>query len=116
MSHTEAIERLSIEASSLMAGYDPRFLDANKELLFALACPAGCRHSGVLHASRWPARELPKALTRSAALDPEARPGFFDYPDSGAGSARWHLNFADPNVFGYGMSGLFAQDDTRAAD
>ena len=116
MSSVDALERLSIAASSLMAGHAPRFRHPNKELLYALACPPRARHAGIVHASRWPSRVFPPSVVRSPRLSVEARPDFFDYPASAGAWAEWHLNFADPEVFGFGRSALFAQDEMQIGE
>jgi hypothetical protein len=93
----------------------------NKQLLFAIASPAGAVHSGRLEYSRWPEIPLPDPLE----LDPvrldrlvDVLDGFYDYRpvlDPGDG-VEWHVNFADPNLFYAYGSVLFAQDEIQVAE
>ena len=93
----------------------------NKQVLFAIACPAGAVHSGRLEYSRWP--EIPHPPPRAvdsvgAARLVVVRDGYYDYrpiPDLGVG-VEWHVNFADPNLFYAYGSALFAQDEIQVAE
>ena len=117
----EPLQRRTYRAAELMRQHPGVLRNENKQVLFAIACPAGAVHSGRLEYSRWP--EIPLPLPRevdpvSAARLAVVRDGFYDYRpvlDPGVG-VEWHVNFADPNLFyAYGSS-FFAQDEIQVAE
>jgi hypothetical protein len=117
----EPLQRRTYQAAALMRQHPGVLRNENKQLVFAIACPAGAVHAGRLEYSRWP--EIPLPLPRevdpvSAARLAVVRDGFYDYRpvlDPGVG-VEWHVNFADPNLFyAYGSS-FFAQDEIQVAE
>ncbi len=117
----EPLQRRTYEAAELMRRHPPVLRNENKQVLFAIACPASAVHSGQLEYSRWP--EIPLPPPREADPDRLARlvvvrDGHYDYRpvlDPGVG-VEWHVNFADPNLFYAYGSALFAQDEIQAAE
>lgn len=117
----EPLQRRTYQEAELMRQHPGVLRNENKQLLFAIACPAGAVHSGRLEYSRWP--EIPLPLHRE--VDPAAAArlvvvpdGFYDYrPVLGTGvGLEWHVNFADPNLFYAYGSALFAQDEIQVAE
>jgi len=104
------------EAASLMAQHPPRILDANKRLVFELACPPGARHDGVIEYSRWREMPLPERLSIPARCAFECREGFFDYGPVPDGVDKWHLNFAAAELFASYARGAMAQDEMQVAE
>jgi hypothetical protein len=49
-------------------------------------------------------------------MEVEGRAGFFTYDPPADGGVEWHLNFADPELFAFYGSGLFAQDEMQVAE
>ncbi len=121
LSVAEPLQRRTYQAAELMRRHPGVHRNENKQVVFAIACPAGAIHSSGLEYSRWP--EIPLPLPREfdpvrAARLAEVRNGFFDYRpvlDPGAG-VEWHVNFADPNLFYAYGSALFAQDEIQVAE
>lgn len=115
----EPLERLVFDAGELVYGYPPVMHDANKRVVYEIACPPGRPLSGEIVYTRWPAFPLPERATPRRALEIlESRPGIFDYAPAAnlPGAVEWHVNFADPRLFfGYGTS-LFAQDEMMVAE
>jgi hypothetical protein len=117
----EPLQRRTYQAADLMRQHPPVLRNENKQLLFAIACPAGTAHSGQLEYSRW--AEMPLPLPRiDHPISPErlgvVRDGHYDYRpilDPGVG-VEWHVNFADPNLFYAYGSVLFAQDELQVAE
>lgn len=117
----EPLQRRTYQAAELVRQHPGVLRNENKQVVFAIACPAGAVHSGRLEYSRWP--EIPLPLPRevgpvSAARLAVVRDGFFDYCpvlDPGVG-VEWHVNFADPNLFYAYGSALFAQDEIQVAE
>jgi hypothetical protein len=109
--------RFTFEASTLVAQHPPILNDANKRTVHSIACPPGNPPRGTLHVSRWPAMPLPEPLDTALMTERvETRPGFFDYGPAAAGTVDWHLNFADPELFGFYSGPLFAQDEMQVAE
>ena len=115
----EPLERLVFDGRELMYEYPPVIHDANKRIVYDIACPPECQFPGEIVYTRWPAFALPDgADARRALALLESRPGIFDYTPAGnlPGAVEWHVNFADPRLFcGYGTS-LFAQDEMMVAE
>jgi len=114
----EPIERLEFEARDLMAEFPPVLRDRNKRVVFGIACPAGCIHSGHLVYSRWREMRATGSIDVAGALERlEGSEDLFDYPEaSGPGEVVWNVNFADPNLFVAYGSPLFAQDEMQVAE
>jgi hypothetical protein len=100
-----------------MAERPPVLRHPNKRLVFEIACPAGSAISGTMTYTRWKAIPLPAEVNvRAAAERVEARDGFYDFAAIPANAVHWHVNFADPELFGAYGSGLFAQDEMQVAE
>jgi len=104
--------RRSYDPSRVLAEHPPVLGHPYKRLVFDLACPPGAAHHGSIEVTRWPA-VAPGALPAGApAVTVVAAP--YDYAGDDAGV--WHVNFADPSLFGYYGSGLLAQDELQVAE
>lgn len=115
----EPIERLTLEAATLVAGHPPVLRHTNKLAVHAIAVPEGAIHSGQIGYTRWPARALPATATPSDALAlVQGRPTIYTYePEADLpGAVEWHVNFADPLLFFAYGSALFAQDELQTAE
>jgi hypothetical protein len=115
----EPLDRLVFDATELVYAYPPVIHDANKRVVYDIACPPDRPLAGEIVYTRWPAFQLPERVVPRRALEIlESRPGIYDYaPAAGLpGAVEWHVNFADPRLFcGYGTS-LFAQDEMMVAE
>lgn len=115
----EPLERLAFDGGELMYEHLPVIHDANKRIVYDIACPPECQFPGEVVYTRWPAFALPDGADARRALTLlESRPGIFDYAPASnlPGAVEWHVNFADPRLFcGYGTS-LFAQDEMMVAE
>lgn len=101
-------------AAQLVAHHPPRFHHANKRLVHSIACPMGSTHEGVLSVSRWVPSRIPNGPIPQVGV--VAREGYFTYGPPEPGWIAWHQNFADPVLFGFYASGLFAQDEIMVAE
>lgn len=114
----EPMTRLTFDAARLMAEHPPVIRHRNKQVVYEIACPAGCRIAGTVTYSRWRAMPLPRTVYPGSGTVVESREDVYDYaptPVSGP-SMEWHVNFADPQLFyAYGSS-LLAQDEMQAAE
>ncbi len=113
----EPIERYEFDAAELMAAHPPALYDANKKVVFDIACPPGCAHRGRVALTRWSSIAPPEHVDRGACVV-ESRDDVYNYVPmhDAAGAVEWHVNFADPQVFGYYGTGLMAQDETQCAE
>lgn len=114
---SRTLDRLRVSAQELMAAHPPRWENNNKRAVFGISSPRGCAHAGELDYSRWAAMPLPSHVEPGAAV-PRLRhfPGYFDYTPVAASSVEWHVNFADPHLFGYYEGPLFAQDEMQVVE
>lgn len=55
----EPLQRRAYQAAELMRQHPGVLRNENKQVIFAIACPAGAVHSGPLEYSRWPDIPLP---------------------------------------------------------
>lgn len=109
MTTLEPLQRYEAPAARLMAKHPP--MHRNKRAIFDVACPPGSRHNGIIRFSRWATLALPAMvppLANASFLD--IRNGFYGYEpaDDLPDAMEWHVNFADPRLFGYYGSQLFA--------
>ena len=113
---TVPLYRASVDAATLMRDYRPRFADANKQLVFDIAAPAGAVHRGTIEYSRWTGAppEFSDLSERDVAIDAVAAP--YTYDPASAGALEWHVNFADRELVTFLDSSLFAQDELQAAE
>ncbi|MDQ8155119.1 MAG: hypothetical protein P3B98_10715 [Gemmatimonadota bacterium] len=112
------LESLVFDAEQLMAEHPPVLHDRNKQVVFDIACPTGCKHRGRIAYAQWPELALPARVVPSLAVARvDVHEGIFDYvPSALANAFEWHVNFADPNLFGAYGSALFAQDEMQVAE
>lgn len=119
MTHLEPIDRISFNAQQLVTEFPPSWLHPNKSTVYEISCPPGSVQNGEIGFTRWAAVQLPKQVDIAGAVKlATISPGFYDYvPVSTETSVtEWHVNFADPQLFGFYESGLFAQDEMQVAE
>jgi hypothetical protein len=115
MNSSSLIVRQTFDAAALFAAHPPRFTNANKKLVYSLACPAETPPRGAIEYSRWRAMPLPEHVpTRVVAL--EMREDVFGYEPAEPGSVEWYLNFADPYLFVAYGGPLLAQDELQVLE
>ena len=109
------IDRVSFEAGELIREHPPKLYNANKQLVFEIACSSGFPFEGQVDYARWLAQELPEEVTLQSAFS--VRPGYFAYAVSGDPTAvAWHVNFSDPHLFVAYGGRLLAQDELQVAE
>jgi hypothetical protein len=107
---------VSLDAAELVAAQPPRIANANKRLVYELACPPHAPHRGTLTVSRWCADALPRRASERCATALDVRPDLFTYAPGSTDALAWHANFADERLFVAYGSGLFAQDEMQVAE
>lgn len=115
----EALERLEFDTQCLMTEHPPIWRHPNKRLVFEIASPLGCVHMGWILFSRWLAMALPSHINPGAAISKVGvREDVYDYVPAltRTDAVEWHVNFADPNLFGYYGGNLFAQDEMQVLE
>lgn len=107
------IDRLQVDAEELDRVFPPRWRHPNKSAAWE-KMQAGGPARGTLNYSRWAEIDV----WPEHGGDPEVRalPGVFEYGTSQPGWMSWHLNFADPEVFGYYSGSLLAQDEMQVLE
>lgn len=116
MSHPR-LDRRTFDAATLMRDHAPRWTHPNKRLVFEIGSPPGSIHGGTIGYTRWAAEPLPDRMRAGRGLV-TVRPGYFDYEPvlGGPNTVEWHVNFADPDLFGAYAGALFAQDEMQVAE
>jgi hypothetical protein len=113
----EPLYRLAFDAALLLREHPPRFHHPHKIALFEMAYPNGESPAGEIEVTRWNS-QVPQPLHLASAFEVVVRPDFYDYIPSPDISPRveWHVNFADPRLFGAYSSGLLAQDEMQVVE
>lgn len=119
----EVIERLELDAGTLMAEHPPRWTHSHKIAVAARTCPRGAVHAGTLRYSRWrPVDVAAIRLCRGDLPRVEVVRSIMDYRTDDAVTDRqtpvqhWQMNFADGELFfAYGQS-LLAQDEWQVLE
>ncbi len=114
-----SICRHTFDAQNLINSHPPKLKNANKKIVYQIACPPKSIHNGRLTFSRW--REIPLSqndLSMNYETAFEERKGYFGYESSGQNNnqVEWYLNFAHADLFcAYGFA-VFAQDEIQVAE
>ncbi len=113
----EPLYRLNLDASTLLAKHPPRLHHPHKAALCEIAYPDCKASPGEIVVTRWP-QHIADPITLPKSIDSEVRPDYYDYAPVGISGAcaEWHVNFADPRLFGAYGSGLFAQDEMQVVE
>jgi hypothetical protein len=109
----EPLETASFEAASLLAAHPPRFRTRNKVAVWEIA-HTGAPFEGQVHFAQWPAQAWPGEAPAPGPFTVED--GVFDYAPAPEGAVAWHVNFADPELFGYYAGPLLAQDELQVVE
>lgn len=118
MPDPELLGRRTYEAADLMRRFPPAWAHPNKQLVAQLSCPPGRLHIGTISVSRWREAGLPESPPGSRTTTVMYCRGFFTYEgaDFGDPAMHWHVNFADPRLFGFAEGPLLAQDELQVAE
>lgn len=106
----------TLHADALRVGFPAPPHHVHKRRLRELAWPLGVVEPGTLHVSRWAEGLDPVAPTAPVVTEVRVRPDAFAYEAAAAGEVHWHVNFADPALFGFHSGPLFAQDEIQVAE
>lgn len=110
------LDSQTFEIGDLMREHPP-VCRGNKRIVYEIACPPDTVHSGTLEYLRYPSDTLPDEADPSRARQMvDVRDGFYDYMPVQTGAVQWHVNFADPILFGFYHDSLFAQDEIQVAE
>lgn len=110
--------RKSFLAQELVTRYPPKIVDKNKQFLYQIASPPGCKHNGDVLCSRGAEQKLPENFPSRHRLLIEKKENFFTYecPKESDPFVEWYLNFANSDLFcAYGRK-AFAQDEIQVAE
>jgi hypothetical protein len=110
------LARTILETARLMTSHPPRIANANKQLVFDIACNPSVPHRGSLTVTRWRADGLPVEVDPEPRTRLEVRADLLPYDPSPEGALAWHLNFADRRLFVAYGSALLAQDEMQVAE
>ena len=104
--------------SDLARSYPPSWRHENKKLI-AEKIGDDRATPGTIKASRWGLEvqaKMPSVVKQCGNTQLET--GFFQYapPAADDSTTHWHMNFADPVLFGYGEGPLLAQDELQIVE
>ena len=106
----------SVKVQELIKNFPPEYQNASKRKYYEKAAYIHRHQKGIIKISRWQfadERKSPLELIQQATVI-ENDPKFFDYSDNDTEDSRvFYLNFADPLLFGYYDTNLFAQDEIQ---
>ena len=115
----QPIERYIFESKQLIADHPPVLEHPNKRAVYKVACPPGAKHTGHISYTRWATLDLPQSFNPQKAVEHlQTREDVYDYAPAfdSPNTMDWHVNFADPKLFAFYGSGLFAQDEMQVAE
>ena len=115
MSHTQPLFDLSLDAADLMRRHPPRWTYRNKILVQQQSCPDGATFGGTIRVCRWPSSYI-RAVRLLERSQIEKISGPFAYEDPPGPERSWYPNFADPDLFCFGLGPLLAQDELQVAE
>ena len=106
----------SVKVQELIKNFPPEYQNATKRAYYEKAAYIHRHQKGIIKISRWrfaDERKTPLELIRKPIIV-ETDSKFFDYSDKDTETKRvFYLNFADPLLFGYYATNLFAQDEIQ---
>ncbi len=111
--------RHTFNTQYLVASYPPKIRNANKKIVYQIACPPNSNHTGELVFSRWRSISLAEIYPSLADHTKiEEQKSYFEYTGSNRDNnlVEWYLNFAHSDLFcAYGER-VFAQDEMQVAE
>lgn len=114
---SEQLVSVSLNAASLVQKYPPRCSNANKKMVFEMSLKTNPNHDGELVFTRWKCFRLPRTLKFETTTELEVLPDIYTYPTpTNSSTYSWHVNFADPHVFGFYGGSLYAQDEMQVTE
>ena len=107
---------LSLDVQDLIQNYLPEYTCANKKTKFEEALRIYKNQTGNIGVSRWKFTGGKLPLMKNA-VNVQFRDDYFCYDDKDSADTKvYYLNYADPNLFGYYDSDLFAQDEIQTLE
>jgi hypothetical protein len=104
-------------AQELIDAYPPRIYNANKKLVYRIACPPGCTHCGEIIFSRWHTMLLPRTFPANYPTKFKWQESYFGYGSpQNSNQVDYYLNFAHHDLFCAYGGALFAQDEMQVAE
>ncbi len=107
----------SVKVQELIKNFPPKYQNATKRKYYEKAAYIHRHQKGIIKISRWRfanERKTPLEFEQKS-VSIESSPIFFDYSDKDTETKRvFYLNFADPLLFGYYDTNLFAQDEIQS--
>lgn len=110
----EAIDRVSVDRDELGRWFPPRWMHPNKAAVWDMVSDEPSAEPGLIEYSRWSRVDAWPGAT--GEIDVRCWPGPFAYGPESEGWSVWHLNFADPELFGYFAGPLLAQDEMQVLE
>lgn len=100
--------------AALFNAHPPAWRHPNKQAIFGLVAPRAAGMTASLRFSRWSSGPLPSDFDLRTEV--VSVPDKYSYPPAAKGHMEWHVNFADPELFGFYGGPLFAQDEIQVME
>ncbi|MCR5607268.1 MAG: hypothetical protein K6F69_10700, partial [Treponema sp.] len=116
---TKKLAQISVKVQDLINKYPPVYRNEQKERLYRKALDVHKNQHGIVKISRWTFDTERKAplIMEKLPVNIECVSGYFLYDEHDTDSERvFWLNYADPNLFGYYDSDMFAQDEIQTLE
>lgn len=107
---------ITLDIQDLIKNYPPEYSCDNKKTKYEEAFAIHKKQTGKISVSRWKFAESQSPLTKND-VSVKFRDEYFSYDDADSADTKvYYLNYADPNLFGYYDSDLFAQDEIQTLE
>lgn len=119
-SFAECMASADFEIQSLIKSYPPLYRNEHKKRLYLKALELFNKQQESVGVSRWRFDKSGAdegALCEKRPVKIETRDDYFCYDESDSDGERvFYLNYADPNLFGYYDTDMFAQDEIQTLE
>ncbi|MCR5126307.1 MAG: hypothetical protein K6B43_14115 [Treponema sp.] len=107
---------ITLDIQDLIKNYPPEYSCDNKKTKFEETFAIHKNQTGKIGVSRWKFSDDGQKLVKNDLLV-KFRDEYFSYDDADTADTKvYYLNYADPNLFGYYDSDLFAQDEIQTLE
>ncbi|MBQ3825113.1 MAG: hypothetical protein II811_03140, partial [Spirochaetaceae bacterium] len=107
---------ITLDIQDLIKNYPPEYSCKNKKIKYEEALAIHKKQTGKIGVSRWRFAESQSPLTKND-VSVKFCDEYFSYDDADTADTKvYYFNYADPNLFGYYDSDLFAQDEIQTLE
>ena len=116
MKKIKLMAAVKLDIQNLIKNYPPEYSCKNKKIKYEEALKIHKNQTGSIDVSRWKYADDKQELVKNPVKVTFCK-DYFSYVDVDRSDTRvYYLNYADPNLFGYYDSDLFAQDEIQTLE